>query len=257
MAHILDKIIAGTRRRLATSPPDRRALEQAITSLPAPPAALTSLCAPGVRVIAEIKRSSPSAGTIRTAVEPTAIATGYASAGAAAISVLTEPDHFGGSLQDLEAVAASVAVPCLRKDFIVDEVQLLEARAAGASLALLIVAALDDATLLRLRLATEALGLVALVEAHTAREVERAVGCGARVIGVNNRDLATFDIDLATCERLRPGIPDGVVAVAESGVETAADIRRLRGSGYEVFLVGSSLMRAQDPAAALAALVAA
>ncbi|TNF29358.1 MAG: indole-3-glycerol phosphate synthase TrpC, partial [Deltaproteobacteria bacterium] len=211
----------------------------------------------GVRVIAEVKRRSPSAGDIQAAADPVAQARAYTAGGAAAISVLTEPAHFGGALSDLEAVAAAVSAPCLRKDFIVSQRQLLEARVAGASLVLLIVAILDDAELRALREAAEALGMHALVEAHDAEEVDRAVASGARIIGVNNRDLRTFSIDLATCERLRSRIPPGVVAIAESGVNGPADVSRLRASGYDVFLVGTALMRAADPAAALAALLGA
>ncbi len=254
---ILDRIVARTRRRLAAFPFDRGALERAAADAPPPPDALASLRAPGVRVIAEVKRRSPSAGAIRTDADPVAVARAYATHGAAAISVLTEPEYFGGSLEDLVEVAGAVPLPCLRKDFVVDEVQLLEARAAGAAMALLIVAALDDTTLARLHEAGQRAGLTMLVEAHDEDEVRRAVDIGARLIGVNNRDLRSFHIDLATSERLRPLIPPHAVAVTESGVATAADVRRLRAAGYDVFLVGSSLMAAGDPGAALGALLAA
>lgn len=252
---ILAKIVADTRRRLEAEPPDRGALEAAIAEMGPAPDAMAALQAPGTRIIAEVKRRSPSAGTIATDVDPVAAARRYEAGGAAAISVLTEPAHFGGSLDDLRAVAAEVALPCLRKDFIVDEIQLLEARAAGAGLILLIAAVLDDAELVRLREAAEALGLAALVEAHTAEEVRRAVASGAGIVGVNNRNLNTFEVDLETSVRLRPLIPDGAVAVAESGIETRADVDHLAARGYNAFLVGSSLMRASDPEAALRALV--
>ncbi|MGM0577548.1 MAG: indole-3-glycerol phosphate synthase TrpC [Myxococcota bacterium] len=254
-AEILERILADTRRRLAASPPDRRALERAASERPAPPDPWTALRAPGPRIIAEVKRRSPSAGALRGEADPVAIARGYEEAGAAAISVLTEPEHFGGSLEDLRQVADAVRIPCLRKDFVVDEVQLLEARAAGAALVLLIVAALDDAALARLHRAAEDLGLAALVEAHTADEVRRAVDAGARIVGVNNRDLRSFEIDLGVSERLRPLIPDEVIAVAESGIRARPDLERLAAAGYDVFLVGSGLMAAPDPPAALRALL--
>ena len=252
---ILDRIVASARRRLADSPPDRGALERAVADSRAPADALAALAAPGIRIIAEVKRRSPSAGVIRATADPASIAAGYAAAGAAAISVLTEPEHFGGSLDDLAAVAATVDLPCLRKDFIVDEVQLLEARAAGASLALLIVACLRDRELRALREAAEGLGLTCLVEAHDQAEVRRALDTGARVVGVNNRDLKTFAIDLAVAERLRPQIGDAAIAVAESGIRTRADLERLRAAGYDAFLVGSGLMQAPEPARALATLL--
>ncbi|MEZ4269045.1 MAG: indole-3-glycerol phosphate synthase TrpC [Myxococcota bacterium] len=254
-ADVLGRILDDTRARLAASPPDAAALEARIATMAPAVDALSSLRAPGVRVIAEVKRKSPSAGAIAAAADPVAVASLYAQAGAAAISVLTEPLHFGGALADLERVTEAVSVPCLRKDFIVDRVQLLEARAAGASLALLIVAALSQERLSQLLRDAESLGLTALVEAHTADEVARALDAGARVVGVNNRDLKTFHIDLAVCEALRAAIPADVVAVAESGIRTPADVTRLRQSGYDVFLVGTSLMTAGDPAAALHALI--
>ncbi len=252
---VLARIVAETRARLASNPPDRDALERAVALRGPAPDGLASLAAEGVRVIAEVKRRSPSAGDIAAGVDPVAQATAYRAAGAAAISVLTEPAHFGGSLDDLRAVASAVALPCLRKDFIVDPVQLLEARAAGASLVLLIAAVLDDVGLRDLREATEALGMHALVEAHDADEVRRALASGARIVGVNNRDLRDFRIDLGTSERLRPAIGTPAGAVAESGIHGPADLRRLRKAGYDVFLVGSGLMRAADPAAALRALI--
>ncbi|MCB9736314.1 MAG: indole-3-glycerol phosphate synthase TrpC [Deltaproteobacteria bacterium] len=252
---VLARIVAGTRARLAATPVDREALARAAAAAPPPPSAWEALTAPGTRVIAEVKRKSPSQGAIRADADPVAVARGYMSAGAAAISVLTEPDHFGGSLDDLRAVAAAVAAPCLRKDFVVDARQLDEARVAGASLVLLMASVLDDAELAALSAHADALGLAALVEAHDEREVERALAAGARILGVNNRDLKTLAVDLATAERLRPMIPAGVIAVAESGVQTRADVLRLEDAGYDCFLVGSSLMAAPDPARALAALL--
>jgi indole-3-glycerol phosphate synthase len=206
-------------------------------------------------VIAEVKKASPSRGVIRADFDPVAIAQRYASAGAAAISVLTEERFFQGSPAHLEAIRAAVDVPLLRKDFIFDPYQLAEARAWGADAALLIVAMLDDSALADLRAAGTGLGLDVLVEVHTAGEVDRAVAAGATLIGVNNRDLKTFVTTLETAIRLRPLIPADTVTVAESGIERAADIARLRAAGYDAFLVGESLMRAPDPGAALEALL--
>lgn len=204
-----------------------------------------------LRVIAEVKRASPSAGAIDAGLDAPAQARRYAAAGAAAISVLTDGPGFGGSLEDLAAVRAAVDVPLLRKDFVVDRYQLLEARAHGADAALLIVAALDAATLARLLAEAGALGLAALVEVHDAAEVEVALAAGARIVGVNNRNLATMQVDLATSERLLPGLPEGVRGVAESGVRTAEDARRLRRAGAANLLVGEALVRAADPGALL------
>ena len=209
-----------------------------------------------VRIIAEVKKASPSKGVIRADCDAVAIARSYAAAGAAAISVLTEERYFRGRLADLARVRAAVEVPLLRKDFIFDPYQLTEARAAGADAVLLIVAMLDPRQLAELHGTATSLGLDVLIEAHTAEEVERAVAVGATLIGVNNRDLKTFVTTLATAERLRPLIPAGALAVAESGIETAADLARLHTAGYQAALVGESLMRAPDPGAALRALLA-
>jgi indole-3-glycerol phosphate synthase len=206
-------------------------------------------------LIAEVKKASPSRGVIRADFDPVAIARCYASAGAAAVSVLTEERFFQGSAADLEAIRAAIDLPLLRKDFLFDPYQLSEARAWGADAALLIVAMLDDTQLVELLRAGTSLGLDVLVEAHNEQEVARAVAAGATLIGVNNRDLRTFVTTLETAELLRPLIPPGVVAVAESGIERAADVARLRGAGYDAFLVGESLMRAPDPGAAVRALL--
>jgi indole-3-glycerol phosphate synthase len=203
------------------------------------------------RIVAEVKRASPSAGAIRAGLDAPAQARAYAAAGAAAISVLTDGPGFGGSLADLAAVRAAVDVPLLRKDFVVDAYQLLEARAHGADAALLIVAALDPGALRRLVEACDELGLAALVEVHDAPEVEVALRAGARLVGVNNRDLRTFVVDLATSERLLPSLPAEVRGVAESGVRTAEDARRLRRAGAANLLVGEALVRAADPGALL------
>ncbi len=203
------------------------------------------------RVIAEVKRASPSAGAIKAGLDAVAQARAYAAAGAAAISVLTDGPGFGGSLADLAAVREAVDVPLLRKDFVLDRYQLLEARAHGADAALLIVAALDAAALRRLLDACGELGLAALVEAHDEAEVEAALGAGARIVGVNNRNLKTFVVDLAVSERLLPRLPADVRGVAESGVRTPEDARRLRRAGAANLLVGEALVRAADPGALL------
>jgi indole-3-glycerol phosphate synthase len=208
------------------------------------------------RVIAEVKRASPSAGAIAAGLDAAAQARAYQAAGAAAISVLTDGPGFGGSLADLVAVRAAVGLPVLRKDFTVDGWQLVEARAAGADAALLIVAALPGDALPRLHDLGLELGLQLLVEVHDAAEAERALARGARLVGVNNRDLHTFQVDLSTSARLVPGFPDRVKGVAESGVRTADDARRLRAAGAPNLLVGEALVRAPDPGALLRELCA-
>ena len=225
------------RARDRTAP---RAFEAALSFRGGPP-----------RVIAEVKRASPSAGAIRADLDAVAQARAYGAAGAAAISVLTEGPGSGGSLADLAAIRDAVQVPLLRKDFVLDRYQLIEARAHGADAALLIVAALEEAALRRLVEACAELGLGALVEVHDEREIEAALRVGARLIGVNNRDLDTFAVDLAVSERLLPRLPADVRAVAESGVRTADDARRLRRAGAANLLVGEALVRAVDPGALL------
>lgn len=208
------------------------------------------------RVIAEVKRASPSAGAIRAGLDAVAQARAYAAAGAAAISVLTDGPGFGGSLADLAAIRDAVQVPLLRKDFVLDRYQLIEARAHGADAALLIVAALEEPALRRLVEACAELGLAALVEVHDEREVEAALRVGARLVGVNNRNLGTFAVDLAVSEGLLPRLPADVRAVAESGVRTADDARRLRRAGAANLLVGEALVRAVDPGALLREMMA-
>jgi indole-3-glycerol phosphate synthase len=201
-----------------------------------------------INIIAEFKRRSPSKGEIRRDAEPAIIARAYESAGAAAVSVLTEEDYFGGSLDDLRTVRKTVSLPILRKDFVFDEYQVYESAAAGADAMLLIVAALDDEALVRLRrIAEDELGMAALVEVHTADEMKRAAGCGAKIIGVNNRDLQTFTVTLETSVQLAPVAPYGSVLISESGIASVGDITRLRSVGYHAFLIGESLMRAGDP----------
>ena len=205
-----------------------------------------------VNIIAEFKRRSPSAGTIRSDLSATDVATRYERGGACAISVLTDEQHFGGSILDLAAIRAVTALPLLRKDFIVDEIQIYEAAAAGADAVLLITAALDDTALIKLRvIAEDELGLDAVVEVHTSEELRRAVSAGARIIGVNNRDLRTFRISLETSERLIAEAPGDQIMISESGLQDANSVRRLRELGFRGFLIGEALMRAPDPEAAL------
>jgi indole-3-glycerol phosphate synthase len=209
-----------------------------------------------LNVIAECKRRSPSKGVLRKDYDAVTIATGYAAAGAAAISVLTEPTFFDGSLDDLAAVHAAVDIPLLRKDFIVSEYQVLEARAAGASAMLLIVAALTPAELRTLSARAASLGLDVLVEVHNEEELAVASDAGSRIIGVNNRNLRTLEVDVNASETLIRKMPEGVLAVSESGLRTADDLARLRGLGYQAFLVGERFMTTVDPGSALKELLA-
>ncbi len=205
-----------------------------------------------IKVIAEVKRASPSRGPLAAIPDPAALASEYAAGGASAISVLTEERRFGGSLDDLIAVRAAVDTPLLRKDFIAEPYQVLEARAAGADLVLLIVAALDDATLASLHALALELGMTPLVETHDADEVRRAVDLGAALIGVNARDLSTFALDRDLFGRLAPLIPDGTVRIAESAVLGLDDVVHYRRSGADAVLVGEALVTGGDPRAALA-----
>jgi indole-3-glycerol phosphate synthase len=208
-----------------------------------------------VRLLAEVKRRSPSAGAIRPGADAATVAGWYEEGGAAAISVLTDREFFGGDLTDLRRVRERVSLPLLRKDFVVDPLQVWEARAAGADAVLLIVRILTDERLAELQALAEALGMSALVEAHTRLEVDRALGAGARLLGFNNRDLDTFRTDVESSLRIAPGIPPEVTLIAESGIRSAADVERLGEAGVDGVLVGESLMRQPDPAAAAAALV--
>jgi indole-3-glycerol phosphate synthase len=218
---------------------------------------LPALQAEGVAVIAEVKRASPSKGAIAPIADPAALATEYESGGAAVISVLTEQRRFGGSLEDLVAVRRAVDVPVLRKDFIVSAYQLWEARAHGADLVLLIVAALEQNALVSLAERAQSLGLTPLVECHTVEEVQRAVDAGAGIIGVNARDLHTLEVDREVFRRLVPHIPAGVVRVAESGVRGPHDVIDYARAGADAVLVGESLVTGRDPRSAVADLVAA
>jgi len=204
-----------------------------------------------VRVIAEYKRASPSAGTIRDDLEVEDVARRYAEAGAAALSILTDEAFFRGHLDFLARARAAVSVPLLRKDFIVDPYQVVEARAFGADAVLLIVAALTDSELIELGELAASLDLDALVEVHSEREAERAVGAGATIIGVNHRDLKTFEIDMGLTARLAHAVPEGTILVGESGIRSAADVAQLGLDGVHAVLVGEHLMRAPDPGRAL------
>jgi len=205
-----------------------------------------------INIIAEFKRRSPSKGVIRADADLEQLARSYEAGGAAAISVLTEEDYFSGSLDDLRQVKKFVDLPALRKDFIFDEYQIYESAAAGADAVLLIVAALDDNQLVSLRkLVEDKLGMDALIEVHTSEEMQRAIACGANLIGVNNRNLHTFEVSLETSLSLAKGAPPGTVLISESGLNNSTDLARLRDAGYHGFLIGESLMRSQNPGAAL------
>lgn len=257
----LTEIMAAKRREIADRVRDVTDAElEALVARAAPrPAFAEALARPGrLSVIAEMKRRSPSAGDIAASASATEQAARYAAAGADAVSVLTDTAYFGGSLDDLVGVvgsfrAAGTAVPCLRKDFMVHPVQVIEALEAGASAILIIVRALTDDEIRDLFSAANIVGLDAIFEVHSESEIDRALAAGARIIGVNNRDLARFKTDLAHSERLIPRIPDGVLAISESGIFTAADAARARAAGADAVLVGEALMRAADPAALIAA----
>lgn len=259
----LAQIVAAVRRRAEErAVRNGRQVELAAAGAPPPRDFAGALRGPGLSVIAEVKFASPSAGRIRPEGDLEAVVSGYVSAGAAALSVLTEPEFFAGSLDHLRrarelAARLSRPLPVLQKDFIVTEYQLYEARAAGADAVLLIAAALTPPELGRLLRLAHDLGLAALVEVHTEAELDTALAAGARIIGVNNRNLRTLKVDLETCLSLRPRIPPGVVAVAESGIRTPDDVRRVAAAGYDAVLVGEALMRAPDPGRALAGLVGA
>jgi indole-3-glycerol phosphate synthase len=259
VSDVLQAIVAGARRsadaRAATLPIDR-VEERASLMSPRGREFRDALSAAGVRVIAECKRRSPSKGVLREHYDPEAIAKSYERAGAAGISVLTEPSFFDGAMGHLEVVRRAVRTPLLRKDFIVTEYQVAEARALGADAVLLIVAALDAMALRTLVESAERRGLLPIVEAHSADEVRAAIDAGAGTIGVNSRNLKTLDVDTAAFARLRTLIPEDAVAIAESGIRTGADVRRLRGEGYNAFLVGERFMIEPDPGAALSALMA-
>ena len=256
---VLDAIVAAAWKRVeyAREQRTRAALETVLASTARPPSFAAALQRPGVRVIAECKRRSPSKGVLRPDYDPVAIADRYAATGAAAVSVLTEPGFFDGHLDHLVAVRrAQPDLPLLRKDFTVDEYQIVEAAVAGASAVLLIVAALEQRALQRLlRYATD-VGLDVLTEVHDEEEAQRAVDAGARLIGVNNRNLKTLEVSIDTSLRLAPLVASADVRVAESGLGTGDDLATLTRAGYGAFLVGERFMRDADPGAGLARMCA-
>ncbi len=251
---VLDKIVAAKRREIA----DCRArtpeaeLRKKLADAPPPRDFFAALAAPGpIRLIAEVKKASPSAGVIRSDFDPVAIARIYEEHGASCLSILTDEPFFQGRLEYLEAVRAEVAIPVLRKDFILDSYQLLEARAAGADAVLLIAECLDDCNLRKLHNEAIELGMTPLVELYDPENLDRVLDAGATLIGVNNRDLRTFQVDLEHTLRLRPRVPDHCVMVSESGVKTHADVQRLAAAGVDAILVGESLMRQPNIGAAV------
>jgi indole-3-glycerol phosphate synthase len=255
MAGILDRIVAATRARVAQTRrgADVRELERR-AELHVPRGfrrALAEKSRDGVAVIAELKKASPSKGLIRAEFRPAELARELEAAGAAALSVLTDEEFFQGSLGNLREASGAVAIPSLRKDFIVDEFQLVEARANCADAVLLIVAALSAEELSSLAVSARRRGLDVLCEVHDGDELQRALDAGCDLVGVNTRDLRTFRVDLETAFALAAKFPAGVVRVAESGIHSAEDVVRLRGAGYDAFLVGESLMRAKSPGEAL------
>lgn len=256
----LEQIVAATRRRVAEAKrnADLRRLERQAAEHTARGFRnkLAEAAAAGIAVIAELKKASPSKGLIRADFDVQNLAGELEDAGAAALSVLTDAEFFQGSLENLRVASDATRVPCLRKDFIVEEFQLLEARAHRADGALLIVAALSRKELVALAKRARELALDVLCEAHDGEELQRAVDCGCELIGINNRDLRTFKVELQTSFKLADQFPKNVVRVAESGIQSGADIARLRVAGYQGFLVGESLMRAERPGEALRALLA-
>jgi indole-3-glycerol phosphate synthase len=244
---VLDQILEGVRAGLPGRRVHRAALEARLPALPPATDFVAALRRPTVALIAEVKRRSPSAGDINAGLDPVGLASAYATGGAAAISVLTEGPHFGGSLDDLHAVCAAVPTPVLRKDFILDEIQLLEARTAGAAAALLIVRALTDTELRRLDAFASSIGLATLVEAHDRAELDRALEAGCRVVGVNARDLDDFTMHRAAAWELLATVPADRVAVAESGMHSAADVAEAAGYGADAVLIGGALASAGDP----------
>lgn len=259
-ADLLETILAATRRVVAVRAEREplAVLAQRAEARPARPGRFRAAIARAdrVNIIAECKRRSPLLGVLRAEYDAASIARSYERAGAAAISVLTEPTFFDGSLADLGAVRDAVRIPVLRKDFVVTEYQLLEARAAGADAVLLIVAALTPNELQALAERAGSMGLDVLVEVHDAQELSVAVEAGAQIVGVNNRNLRTLAVELRASDELMARIPSGVVAVSESGLKTAADLRHLRALGYHAFLIGERLMLADDPETAVRELLA-
>ena len=251
---ILARIVDTKRAELARLAAHRPELERRAANRPAARDFRAALLAHPPAVISEIKKASPSKGVLTPNFDPPAIARMYASGGAACLSVLTDRDYFQGSFEDLEAARAAVSLPVLRKDFTVDELHVIEAAAHGADAILLIAAILTEAEMRRFRELANSLSMAALVEVHDGRELDAAIASGADLIGVNNRNLHTFEVNLETSIELAARIPAGAVKVAESGIHSREDVARLRAGGFDAFLVGEHLMKSADPAAALRAL---
>lgn len=248
---ILSRIVQARRAAIEQArkrlPPER--LKEVAADAPAPRDFRAAITGKGVALIAECKERSPSGGILQARYDPVGLARRFVAGGAAAISVLTEPEFFGGSAEHLRAVRESVSVPVLCKDFLVDPYQVLTARAMGADGVLLIVSLLDDATLWQMQRETDSLGMQALMEVHTEDDVDRALRAGAQMIGINNRDLRRMETDRATAARLRARIPAGRSVVSESGISTRADVETLRELRIDAVLVGEALLRARDPEA--------
>lgn len=256
---VLDSILDGVRADVAAREAvvDLATVKAAAKAAPKPLDVMAALREPGIAVIAEVKRASPSRGTLADISDPAELAKAYEDGGARIISVLTEGRRFHGSLDDLDSIRAAVSVPVLRKDFVVGPYQIHEARAHGADLILLIVAALEQTALVSLLDRTESLGMTALVEVHTEEEADRALSAGASVIGVNARDLKTLEIDRDCFSRIAPGLPSGIIRIAESGIRGTADLLAYAGAGADAVLVGEGLVTSGDPRGAVADLVTA
>jgi indole-3-glycerol phosphate synthase len=258
-ATVLDSILEGVRADVAAREAvvSLSEVKAAAAAAPPPLDVMAALRAPGIGVIAEVKRASPSAGQLAPISDPAKLARAYEDGGARIISVVTEERRFQGTLADLDAVRAAVSVPVLRKDFVVCPYQIHEARAHGADMLLLIVAALEQPALVSMLDRVESLGMTALVEVHTEEEADRALKAGARVIGVNARDLTTLEVDRDCFARIAPGLPTDVIRIAESGVRGTADLLAYAGAGADAVLVGEGLVTSGDPRAAVADLVTA
>jgi indole-3-glycerol phosphate synthase len=256
---VLDDILEGVRADLAVrqemTPLER--LKETAAKAPSPRDVMAALSGTEVAVIAEVKRASPSKGALAAIADPASLAVDYEAGGARIISVLTEKRRFGGSIEDLAAVREAVGVPVLRKDFVLSSYQLWEARAYGADLALLIVAALEQNALVSLVERAMSIGLVPLVEVHTAEELERAIDAGVTVLGINTRNLKTLEVDRSVFAKLAPKVPDGIIKIAESGVRGPHDLLAYAAAGADAVLVGESLVTGKDPRSAVADLVTA
>ena len=248
---VLDSIIEGVREDLAARRKPLAQIQEAMDAIAPARDCLAQMSGTAISVIAEVKRSSPSKGALATIADPAALAEQYENAGAAVISVLTEQQRFGGSLADLDAVRSRVNIPILRKDFMVDEYQFFEARAHGADLVLLIVAALSKSQLNDFHQLAEGLGMRALVEVHTRDELERALEISPKIVGVNSRNLKTLDVDSKSFADLIPLIPGELIRVAESGISTRADVEFAQNCGATAILVGEALVRSGNPGAAM------